>query len=290
MTRPYIALTLTAAFAFGSSTPAAAQVAMSCNDLAGLSTCDHHEPEALALVSPEFFQGICEISGGKWTNEPCPIKDAVGVCDDGSGSTWTYYSTGGLPYDEAAAKKACAAIEGTFSSPKPPPQVKSCSDHAALSSCSENTPEAVATLTEEVMVQLCGLTSGVWSSQPCPVSSRVGSCSDGMGSTTFLYADGGSPYDVTSAQQFCLEVGGTFTALAAPPPSQPAPTSPRSCNDISQLGLCSDFQPSAFTTLGEAVYQEMCGMTEGIWSADLCPTAHRVGSCSDGAGARGHFY
>ena len=290
MTRPLFVLFLSAVFVSGIGTTASAQVAMSCNDVASLSTCDHHEPEALAILGPGFFQEVCNLSGGSWTNEPCPIKDAVGVCDDGSGSTWTYYAAGGAPYDEAAARKACAEIGGTFSVPKPPPQVKTCSDHAALSVCSENTPEAVALLTEEVMVQICGLTDGVWSSKPCPVSSRVGSCSDGMGSTTFLYSDGGAPYDVNGAQQFCLEVGGTFTALAAPPPAQQAPTSARSCNDLATIGTCADFDPSAFSVLGEAVYREMCAESEGIWGADPCPTAHRVGSCGDGAGGTVHFY
>lgn len=290
MNRSHLSLALTAAFALALPSTASSQVAMSCNDHAVLSTCDHHEPEVFAILGAEFFQGICELSGGRWAAEPCPAGDVVGVCDDGSGSTWTYYSTGGNPYDASRALVACQEIGGTFTAASALVKLKTCSDHAVLSVCSEHTPEAVALLTEPVLAQICGLTDGVWGSQPCPLASRAGSCSDGSGSTTILYADGGSPYDVAAAQQFCIEVGGSFTALAPPPPPQPSATSPRSCNDITQLGICSDFQPSAFTVLGEAVYKEMCALTEGIWSADPCPTARRVGSCDDGAGGRVHFY
>lgn len=289
MARSYLSLILLVV-AISLSSTAAAQVAMSCDDKAVLSTCDHHEAEVFAILGVEFFQGICELSGGRWAAEPCPSKDVVGVCDDGTGSTWTYYSTGGAPYDASRALVACQEIGGTFTAASAMVKLKTCSDHAALSVCAEHTPEAVALLTEPVFVQLCGLTDGVWGSQPCPAASRVGSCSDGAGSTTLLYANGGAPYDVAAAQQFCLEVGGAFTALAAPPPLQPAPTSPRSCNDISTVGTCADFEPSAFSVLGESVYQELCKMTEGIWSADPCPTARRVGSCGDGAGGLVHFY
>ncbi len=290
MPHHHVTFVLVATLATAFPALAGAQVAMSCDDEAALSSCDRHEPAVFAILGVESIQGLCDLSGGRWSAEPCPTKGVVGVCGDGNGSTFTYYSTGGDPYDAGRALATCQQIEGTFTAAGEIPKQKTCSDHAALSVCSEHTPEAVALVTEPVMEQICGLTSGVWSGKPCPPGSRIGACDDGSGSTTLFYSDGGSPFDLATAQQSCLEIGGAFSSAMAPPPLQPTATSPRSCNDISLLGTCSDLQPSAFMGLGEAVFQEMCSLSNGIWSATPCPTARRVGSCDDGTGGRVHFY
>jgi len=120
-----------------------AQIAKTCNDLESLSSCTHYAPEALGLLGVGFFRGMCELVGGRWGTEPCPTADAVGACDDGSGTLTTYYSTGDLAYDAVVARESCVMIDGVFVDRPPSPQDPSPSPSPAAEPepASPNPPE-----------------------------------------------------------------------------------------------------------------------------------------------------
>ncbi len=88
----------------------------SCNDVSSLSQCSEFTHKSMKLLGEDFYQGMCELTSGKWGEDACPGGDVVGTCDDGEGSITIYYSNGGSPYDASTAKEACEFLDGSFKS------------------------------------------------------------------------------------------------------------------------------------------------------------------------------
>ena len=87
---------------------------MTCNDVASISQCSEHTRKSMKLLGQDFYQGMCELTDGKWSDTACPADGVVGRCDDGEGSVTIYYGNGGSPYDASTAKEACEFLDGSF--------------------------------------------------------------------------------------------------------------------------------------------------------------------------------
>jgi hypothetical protein len=88
--------------------------AMTCDDLSSISQCSEHTRKSMKLLGQDFYQGMCELTDGKWSDTACPADGVVGRCDDGEGSVTIYYSTGGSPYDASTARESCEFLDGSF--------------------------------------------------------------------------------------------------------------------------------------------------------------------------------
>ena len=88
--------------------------AKSCNDHDVLSTCSEYTKDSMELLGEDFYKGICELTNGKWTTDPCPTANVIGKCDDGDGAMTYYYSDGESVYDKETAQQACKDMLGTF--------------------------------------------------------------------------------------------------------------------------------------------------------------------------------
>ncbi len=92
----------------------AAEITMSCDDVAARSTCSAHGVEGMALLGADLAEHLCDLAGGRWSSDPCPDKNVLGSCDDKEGTVIYYYSTGGRPYDDKRARQACKDILGIY--------------------------------------------------------------------------------------------------------------------------------------------------------------------------------
>ena len=117
-----------------------------------------------------------------------------GCCCGGSSSSTSDFDWG--DYDSTSGDV------GTFA--------KSCNDSASLSQCSEHTDNSMSLLGEDFYKSICELTDGKWTTDHCSTAAVVGKCDDGVGTTTFYYSDGGSPYTKETAKSNCSDMLGTF--------------------------------------------------------------------------------
>lgn len=100
----------------GSSSSGGSSKLMTCNDLSSISQCSEHTTKSMKLLGEDFYQGMCELTNGVWSDTGCPAENVIGRCDDGAGTLTNYYSDGGSPYSDATAREACEFMDGSFKS------------------------------------------------------------------------------------------------------------------------------------------------------------------------------
>jgi len=82
----------------------------SCNNQASLSKCSENF-DAAFFMGEEFIKGLCDMVEGKYSTDRCSTADLVGTCDDGSGTTHFYYSTGDMAFTAESGKADCEQLD-----------------------------------------------------------------------------------------------------------------------------------------------------------------------------------
>jgi hypothetical protein len=87
-----------------------------CND-SDASLCWSYDAEVSnARMTAECVSGVVGEAGVEGEDIECSTEDAVGTCavGDEEPKTFTYYASGGQPFDVQTAEAACDELGGTF--------------------------------------------------------------------------------------------------------------------------------------------------------------------------------
>ena len=88
-----------------------------CDQIRGESRCTELTAEAQRLLGPDFHAGTCLVGDGQWGAGKCSDAGRAARCAAEEGMTTFLYSSGGAPYTEATARRACAELIPTVPGP-----------------------------------------------------------------------------------------------------------------------------------------------------------------------------